>query len=584
MERRKFLTGVGALTGGIAASGSLIDSKKLFAKAFGDDRASKAAVRLSNYSNGISQPLQTESSDLTPYTGPWTDTQLLHLLRRTMFGVPLAQYTAAKALGSMNAVVTKVTDLSTPLPVGPSWVNQYLPYVNGNQVQSGSNQNLELTRTQELVNWWFDGMMKENLSMREKMTYLWSNHFVTGWQTVQHAGYTYQYLQLLRKYALGNFKDFVYQVSIDPSMLIYLNGNQNYSKNVNENYARELMELFTLGLIDPKTLQPNYMESDVQASAKALTGWVPTTTAAGSEPYFAGQFVANRHDSTDTVTFLGNTGKLQLQDIINTIFGLGGGYNVAWFVCQKIYAQFVYYNTGAPGDGSAQQSVIDAMAKLLISSNWELKPVVTALLSSAHFYDPNVIGAQLKSPAEFVGSFLRDFGMTYGATNTFNPADPPDSGKKDSRGSTVYTDTNPELSLATAALMGTLLGQQLLNPPNVKGWPGGEYWISTGTFQDREGTAYTLLNNLYNGKEKGGYIYTFDPVGWAKSYPNYATLKDSDLAIALENVVLASPLGPIESGALLLAIDPNSQDFYLEAAPITAFASVMSNLPEFQLT
>jgi uncharacterized protein (DUF1800 family) len=584
MERRKFLTGTGALAGGLALSGSLLDTKKVIAKAFGDTENSAAATKLANYAKGTAQPLQTESTDLTPYTGPWTDTQLLHLLRRTMFGVPIAQYTAAKALGSMSGVVTKLTDMSSPLPVGPSWVNQYLPYVNGNQVQSGSNQNLELQRSQEIVNWWFDLMIKEDLSMREKMTYLWTNHFVTGWQTVQHAGYTYQYLQLLRKYALGNFKDFVYQVSIDPSMLIYLNGNQNYAKNVNENYAREVMELFTIGLIDPKTLQPNYTENDVQASAKALTGWVPTETAGASEPYFMGQFIANRHDSTDTETFLGDTGKLQLQDILNTIFGLGGGFNVAWFVCQKIYMQFVYYNAGTPGDGSAQQSVITAMANLLIASNWELKPVVTALLSSAHFYDPNVIGAQLKSPTEFMASFFRDFGMTYGSNNTFNPADPPDSGKKDARGSTVYSDTNPDLSLVTAATIGTLLGQQLLNPPNVKGWPGGENWISTGTFQDRQGIALTLLANFYTGKEKGGYTFVFDPVGWAESYPNYASLKDSALATALENIVLALPLGPIESEELLLAIDPNAQDFYLEAAPITAFTGIMANLPEFQLT
>jgi hypothetical protein len=170
MERRKFLTGTGALAGGLALSGSLLDTKKVFAKAFGDTGNSTAAARLANYTNGNAQPLQTESTDLTLYTGPWTDTQLLHLLRRSMFGVPIAQYAAAKALGSMSAVVSKLTDMSAPLPVGPSWVNQYLPYVNGNQVQSGSNQNLEVLRSQEIVNWWFDLMIKENLSIREKMT------------------------------------------------------------------------------------------------------------------------------------------------------------------------------------------------------------------------------------------------------------------------------------------------------------------------------------------------------------------------------------------------------------------------------
>src|SRR5205823_1059725 len=99
-------------------------------------------------------------------------------------------------------------------------------------------------RTQQLTNWWFDLMLKENLSIRERMTLLWTNHFVTGSATVSRTAYMYTYLQRCRQFALGNFKDFTAAISIDPAMLLYLNGNQNSKGNVNENFAREVMELF----------------------------------------------------------------------------------------------------------------------------------------------------------------------------------------------------------------------------------------------------------------------------------------------------------------------------------------------------
>lgn len=555
------------MAAGLAAGRAILSPDT--ASAFGKTGKFTAKEKLSHFEKGLSMPLDAQSADLTPYSGAWTDTQLLHLLRRSMLGVPFSQFTAAKALGSMSAVVNKLTDLSAPLPPKPaSYVGQYLPAVKNDQIASQSNQRLELLRTQEVVNWWFDLMVQENLSIREKMTLLWSNHFVTGTVAVQHAGYTYQYNQLLRQYALGNLKQFVSAVSVDPSMLVYLNGNQSYTKNVNENYARELMELFTIGLVDPKTGQPNYTETDIQNSAKALTGWVPTTTPAAAEPYFAGTFVASRHD-TSNKTFMGKTGNWGLSDIVDTIFGLGNGYNVAWFISQKLYANFVYYDSTS----ASSLGVIDAMANLLVTSNWELKPVVQALLSSAHFYDPNVIGSQLKSPIEFLAGTVRDFSMTYAP---FDPTDPPANGV-DGKGVTKYTDPNVYLSVLTYTYGGNLLGQQLLNPPNVKGWPGGENWISTGTFPGRESIAAGVLKSPPNPN------YKFDGLAWAKSYPNAATMTASQITAALTIALLALPLGPIETATLQSLIDPNPQDFYLDPGFIANFASVLAQLPEYQL-
>jgi uncharacterized protein (DUF1800 family) len=571
MERRTFLKGTGAIS-----AGSFLGAFNPWVS------PATATNRIVGIPPASSQPLATESDDLSPYTGPWGDTQLRHLLRRAMFGVPPAQFQAAQAFGSMNAVVSKLlaaSDLTkVPLPPKPaSYVDDFLAPVPGDTTGNNNKQRLDAMRVQQVVNWWFDLIVQENLSIREKMTLMWTNHSVTGSQTVKYAGYVYQYLSTCRQYSLGNLKDFVSAISIDPAMLLYLNGNQNYVRNnksfVNENYARELMELFTLGLLDPHVGtsnygQPNYTETDVQNSARALTGWSPTTTAP-----FVGQFNAAMHDSTSK-TFLGQTGNFALQDILNIIFeqGTPAGYSSAYFLSQTIYTTFVYYNPNP--------SVIDAMAQMMLANNFEIAPVMQALLTSAHFYDANVIGAQLKSPAEYAGSLVREFSLTYPA---FNSTDPPIK-NTDGNGLNTYTDTNPTLSLITSAIMGTSQGQPLLNPPNVKGWPGGHNWISTGTFQGRENYSTYILSNLYvNSKQNLALAFNADV--YAEQIANDTTLTPEVLSKALEDTSLAFTLGPLESGDLNTDIQGTYKEPNYQYNTVGAknFALYLTSLPEFQL-
>lgn len=502
-----------------------------------------------------------------------------------MFGVPPAQFQAAKALGGMPAVVAKLLECSdttkVPLPAQPSPYMTFADtfYVKGDtQVTSSNKARLDTMRSQELVNWWFDLMMKENLSLREKMTLFWTNHFVTGTQTVNRNGYMYTYLQTCRANALGNFKSFTRAIATDPAMLVYLNGNQNYkignSSYINENFAREVMELFTLGINDPKTGLPNYTETDIQNSARALTGWQPTVT-----PPFVGVLwdgtngTKNYHDS-GTKTFLGQTGNFGLTEIIDIIFSQGtpAGYTAAYFLCSKLYANFVYY--------VPNPQVVDAMATLMVANSFEIAPVMQALLMSDHFYDVSVIGAQLKSPVEYVGSLVREFGLTYPAWDGTDPV-----GKTpDVNGNIQYTDMNPTLTLITSSILSSSQGQQLLNPPNVKGWPGGHNWISTGTFQGRENQTNQILNNGYiNAKQN--WNLSFSPDIYANQIPNAQSLSSSALSQALEDTSLAFTLGPVESGDLKKDIsktypDPN---YKYNAADVKGFAMYLASLPEFQL-
>jgi uncharacterized protein (DUF1800 family) len=594
MDRRKFLIGSGAT---LAAVAGLSKAENAFAENTNPGIPEYSAGNM----DSNPQPLATQSNDLSPFpTNLWTDQTLRHLLRRAMLGVPLAQFQAAQTLSSMTAVVAKLlTD--QPLPAKPAaYLDQIAPPDAGDLTQFGKliaaqdATSLELTRSNQVADWWMDLILQENLSITEHMTLLWSNHFVIGSDVVKPAGYLYTYNQTLRANALGNMKTFVKAVSIDPAMLIYLNGNQNFDGvvpggtkneglNINENYARELQELFTLGLNDPVSGLPNYSENDVQQAAKALTGWAPTTTAP-----FDGVFYPNSHNN-DQKTYLGQTGNWALDDIINIIFtykGPGGntrpGFNTAYWFCQKIYMEFVYYVPNT--------SVITAMANMMLDSNWDIKPVLSALLQSAHFYDPLVQNAQLKSPVNFIASLVREFGLTY---IPFNSADVTwDGTSRTSNNIKIYTDPNVTLSYMTvsSAYGASSIGEQLLQPPNVKGWPGGHNWISTGTFQQRETDSNNFLLNPPgldgSTKVKGVKIELASPTAWVQALPNFANLKSHDIAVALTTLVLNKTLGPLESGTLYLALNPQSlpdSDFYLVDKDIANFAIALAQLPEFQL-
>jgi uncharacterized protein (DUF1800 family) len=575
MDRRTFITSTAA----VAAAGSSVDVRSIF--------AAQGNRRIPGYSSldAHPQPLATQSNDLTPYTGSWDDTRIRHLLRRAMFGVPYKQFESAKALGSMSAVVTKLLTTINPPPKPGDWVDKLYtldrtitdPVEKQKDLQNKGIFNRYLQFS--LEGWWFDLMLKENLSIREKMTMMWSNHFVVAFDGVNYSQFMYVYNQMLRKNALGNIRTFVYEMCTDPAMIIYLNSNQNTYQikngvevnNINENFARELMELFTLGIFDPKTGNKNYTEEDIQEAAKALSGWQPTIQAP-----FVGNFIAGLHYNKNK-TFFGKTGNWKLQDILNMIFEKDGGYSAAYFFCEKIYRTFVYWTPNT--------SVVDAMAKLLIESNWEIKPVISALLQSAHFYDDEVIGAQMKSPCELFCSVIREFDITIPA---YDGGEPIDTGKTNPNGLKVYQDRNGTHSFLLA-IMANNLGQELLNPPNVKGWAGAHSWMNTGTYPVRRSINFGALNypNILNGTNPRFNFakLTFDPMKWAQLIPNASTMKSAEISNALADAVLAFDLGPIESELIRSVISGGVPDidFYLDPGKVAQCAQVIATLPEYHL-
>jgi uncharacterized protein (DUF1800 family) len=576
MERRTFLTAGGALS----ALGLTELSLPAIARATDSPSNSARAARRLDVDP---KPLSTSSNDLTPYAGPWGDKQIRHALRRAMFGVPYDQFAEAKAMNSMAALVDRLIDPNLPQPQKPAnYVDELLlPNRTAPQLENINKNRKERFRSGQVRNWWFELMLKERLSIREKMTLMWHNHFVVSGETVQFAGLLYTYLSTLRRNALGNIKQLAHEITVDPAMLIYLNGNQSYygknpqGKNVgnqvNENYARELMELFTLGLLDPQTGEPNYTEEDIQNAAQALSGWQFTTTAP-----FKGVLIQQSHNSGEK-TFFGQTGNWNEHDIVEMIFAKKGGFNAAYFLCEKIYMTFVYY--------VPNKAVVTAMANKLIESDWELAPVMKALFSSAHFYDEEVIGAQLKSAAEFITGLVRDHGLKMPA---FDPVDPPERGT-DQNGQVLFTDPNPTHTNLTFTYMGTALGQTLLEPPNVKGWQAGHAWVSTGTYPIRDALASIALlypPRLTGGQSSRGVNLQFDPMQWAGAVDPKKELDSKATAKSLEEATLSFSLGPIETDGLyktLNLLQLPEDDFYLKEEYISYFAIAMATLPEYQL-
>lgn len=359
---------------------------------------------------------------LDTYVGEWNEHTAKHLLQRGMFG-PTASQIAQAVEDGMALTIEKLlgpapaADLplnynyqdDPNVPIGQSWV--YAPIIQNTNYSQRS-----------IRAWQFGLILNEGVSLREKMVLFWHNHFVTA--DSPHAKYTFQYIDLLRNNALGNFRTLVKEITVNSLMLRYLNGNESNKNAPNENYARELLELFTIG----KGIQAgpgdytNYTEEDIKEIARALTGWTVDNAgfqAAGPHP--PAIFRPNRHD-TDTKTLsprfnnavINNLGAEEYKTVVDIILDQE---EVSRFMARKLYRWFVYYNI----DEDIEANVIEPLAALMRQENYEMAPVLSALLSSEHFYHENAIGCMIKSPIDFTASFMKTFeiDITYNITNTY---------------------------------------------------------------------------------------------------------------------------------------------------------------------
>lgn len=302
-------------------------------------------------------------------------------------------------------------------------------------------QKLSRKKQIELNVAWVERLTNSSEILREKMTLFWANHFVCEDNSIT---YIQQFNNTLRKHALGNFKDFVNAVSKEAAMTKYLNTKQNKKQKPNENFARELMELFTLGV-------GHYSEADIKESAKAFTGYSHN---------LQGEFVFKKrqHDESNK-TFLGKTGNFSGEDIIAIILEQK---QCAKYICGKIYRYFV--------NDTINENHVNAMAQVFYK-DYNIDSLMRFMLISNWFYENENIGSKIKSPIEFL------VGIKTLVPTKFK---------------------NPKQLL----FIQKLLGQTLLNPPNVAGWKGGRNWIDSNTIVMRLKLPSLLLNGAYISKVK----------------------------------------------------------------------------------
>lgn len=444
----------------------------------------------------------TIKSGLHRYKGEWTETQVTHLLRRTLFGAKRSdvQHFLQQSPGRS---IRQLVRTPFPLPAPP--VNNYnddkytdpeIAAGDGWTTATKYDGMNNYRRRNSFKSWWLGLMLNQDQSLREKMVLFWHNHFVVETNTVDNAFFCFGYNALLREHALGNFRELVRAVTVEPAMLRYLNGYANTKKAPDENYGRELQELFTVG----KGPGSHYTEADVKAAARVLTGYTLNYKT------YSSSFDHNRHDETDkqfspfydNTTIKGIKGPgaaAELDQLLDMIFARE---EVSHFICRKLYRFFVYHQI----DDETERNIIKPLASLFRKKNYDIQPVLEKLLGSRHFFDPANYGSMIKGPVDFTVGLCREFDVRF-----------PDAGQ--------YIDQYGfwEQIRNQAASMQQNIG----DPPNVAGWQAyyqePEYdklWISSDTLPKRNQFSDRLLNNGFSRKEKKLLI---DPIAFAAGLP-----------------------------------------------------------------
>ena len=485
----------------------------------------------------------------------WDYARAAHLLNRAAFGGTPEEIEATRARGMAGAVGA----LLEPAPEAfaaepPAWGHPQ----NIREIRMGIRaakeepmeqrekrrafRQMEGDNLLDLRRWWLERMASTPAPLVEKMTLFWHGHFATSAEKVKDGYWLWQQNDTFRRHAFGNFSTLTKAVSRDPAMMIYLDLQQSRQEKPNENWARELMELFTLGI-------GNYTEEDVKESARAFTGYRVNLTTQ--------QFrFAPMQADAGPKKFLGQSGTWGGDDIIDIIVRQPA---CARFVARKLW-RFL-----AEDQPSAQ--IVEVVAARLRAHNFEMRPVLQEVLTSSEFYSESAMGKQIKSPVQFLVQTAK----------------------------LLRTDLPPAQVAQNAMRQ---MGQILFAPPNVKGWDGGKAWISTSTLLFR----YNFANYLINGdtmrpgggpkKEKAGDLAfrrraqpsglpARAPIDVAKIIPEELRAEPRQLVAHLGQRFLQTPLAPKETEAFVQYLEARKPDTGDET--MRGLLHLMASTPEFQL-
>jgi uncharacterized protein (DUF1800 family) len=376
---------------------------------------------------------------------PWSRRLAAHLYRRAGFGATAAELDEAVKAGPVATVERLCSPPSTPAG------EQFERSVGQLALRTAAGGN-----PQQLSAWWLYRMLGTADPLLEKLTLFWHGHFATSAAKVEKPRLMLAQNELLRRHARGKFEEMVRGVSRDPAMLVYLDSTSNRRIRPNENYARELLELFCLGV-------GNYTERDIKEVARAFTGW----EVRGDQ--FA--FNAIQHD-TGTKSFLGASGNLDGDGAVKVVLDQPAAPR---FIARKLIRFFCFDEPQAP------DALVQPLADTLRAHDFEIGPAVRKLLGSNLFFSEHSLGRKVRSPVELCVGLLKGLGAT----------------------------TN----LVKAAQGLAELGQALFFPPNVKGWDGGRAWINSSTLLGRGNFVRRVLLAGETEFASGGLATLLDGAG-----------------------------------------------------------------------
>jgi uncharacterized protein (DUF1800 family) len=362
-----------------------------------------------------------------------------HLLVRTGFAPTQAEVDKIVGQSAQTAVnnILVAAAAGRPRYPAPDFVNQPPP-IPPSQLKTEDERNAQRQQQMreglEIKAWWMREMLETSTPLAERMTLFWHNHFATSQQKVGRSQAMWNQHILLRGQAVGSFRTLLHAVAKDPAMLVYLDGNNNRKEAPNENFAREVMELFTLG---EATQGGGYSEQDIKEVARSFTGW-------SVEPAdFKFKFRAPQHDVLSK-TVLNHTGNFDGDEVLDILIEQPA---TARFIVSKLWREFV-----SPKPDPVR---VNEIAHQFGRSNFSIQVALTELLLSDAFWDIKNRGSLIKSPVDLVVGTVRQFAFSYNDVMPF----------------VIKVDQ---------------LGQSILMPPNVKGWPGYTDWINATTLLERK--------------------------------------------------------------------------------------------------
>lgn len=498
------------------------------------------------------------SYSLAPYTGNFGHEQQKHLLNRTMVGLCKRHLDDLENVGLEDALDLILTPElfdepvnnyyhqltaadyeelynNEDVPAGDPFINR--PYTNN---ESGELEQFGHERYTAIVSWVNQRIYKQDTSIHWKLFIFLHNLVPTRCFDLGHKA-AFLYIKLLFEACFGSYKEFIYKVTLDPSMLDFLNLALSQKDTPDENYAREVQELFTIG----KRPFAQFTEKDVREIARALVGWTydyeKLVFSEGTESHVV--FKDDNHDTGDKAfsTFYNNQtikgksgmdGQQELQEVVDMLFNTEES---GIYLCRRLY-QFFVYPVLTP---EIESQIITPLAQIFKDNDHSLVAVLRVLLGSEHFYDAAIPNSIIKSPMDYNMGMLKELMITEGHRvywdgeelhqEQFTPNHP------------AFLDVEIDKSTLAYNLFGQRLhwnnynqGMQLFTPPNVSGWPAfyqepvyDMFWINSSTIKSRKQAAHWFRWGLWlYSFEDEGVSLKYDLHGYLSTYRDPADFED----------------------------------------------------------